>query len=63
MASIIELYGANGPKTGMVDTKGKDKTPLNPDGGLNLSKNETKLAKSRGGALNTNKYSDSLKSK
>ena len=61
MASILELYGTNGPKTGMIDPKGKDKTPINPDGGLDLAKNETKLLKSRGGSLNTNKYSDSVK--
>jgi len=61
MASIIELYGTTGPKTGMIDPKGKDKTPINPDGGLDLAKNETRLLKSRGGVLNTKRYSDSVK--
>jgi hypothetical protein len=61
MASIIELYGTNGPKAGMIDPKGKDKTPINPDGGLDLATNDTKLLKSRGGVLNTKKYSDSVK--
>jgi hypothetical protein len=45
----------------MIDPKGKDKTPINPDGGLDLAKNETRLLKSRGGVLNTKRYSDSVK--
>ena len=31
MASILDIYKKTPPKTGMIDTKGKDKTPLNPE--------------------------------
>jgi hypothetical protein len=61
MASILELYGTTGPKTGKIDTKGTDKTPIEPDGGLDLAKDEKKLLKARGGKLNERKYSDSVK--
>ena len=61
MASILELYGTTGPKTGTIDSTGKDKTPIEPDGGLDLSKDENKLKKARGGDLNQKKYSDSVK--
>ena len=61
MASILELYGTTGPKTGKIDTKGTDKTPIEPDGGLDLAKDEKKLLKARGGKLNEKKYSDSVK--
>ena len=61
MASILELYGTTGPKPGTIDSKGKDKTPIEPDGGLDLSKDEKKLKKARGGDLNQKKYSDSVK--
>ena len=63
MASIIELYGEVGPTTGTINKKGTDKTPINSDGGLNLSKDETKLKKARGGQLNEKKYSDTVKIK
>jgi hypothetical protein len=59
--SILDLYNKKVPTTGKIDPKGKDKTPLNPDGGLNLAKDDKKLAKARGGALNDKKYSDSVK--
>ena len=62
MASIIELYGTTGPKTGAANIKGGDKTPINADGGRNLSKDETRLAKARKGVVNTSKkYSDMAK--
>ena len=61
MSKILELYGTTGPKTGTIDSKGKDKTPIEPDGGLNLAKDEKKLLKARGGSLNQKKYSDSVK--
>jgi hypothetical protein len=61
MATIIELYGKNGPKTGMIDTKGKDKTPISVDGGANLATNEKAILKARGGKLNDTKYSDTVK--
>lgn len=58
---INSLYSKNLPKTGKIDTVGKDKTPIEPDGGLNLSTNESKLLKARGGKLNQIKYSDTVK--
>lgn len=61
MASILEMFEKTPPKTGKIDSKGKDKTPIDPDGGLNLATDEKKLGKARGGALNTKKYSDSVK--
>ena len=64
MASILDIYTKTPPKTGMIDIKGKDKTPLNPDGGKNLATDEIKLKKARGGELNnTRKYSDSVTNK
>ena len=48
MASILDIYKKTPPKTGMIDTKGKDKTPISPDGGKNLATDETKLKKARG---------------
>jgi hypothetical protein len=62
MSKILELYGTTGPKTGQADTKGGDKTPINADGGRDLSKDETRLTKARKGAVNTSKkYSDAFK--
>jgi hypothetical protein len=62
MSKILELYGTTGPKTGAANIKGGDKTPINADGGRNLSKDETRLAKARKGVVNTSKkYSDMAK--
>ena len=61
MASIIDIYEKTPPKTGKIDSKGKDKTPIEADGGLDLSKNESRLKKARGGDLNQKKYSDTFK--
>ena len=47
MASILELYEKSIPVTGKIDPKGKDKTPINSDGGKNLSKDEKALKKAR----------------
>jgi len=60
MASILEIFEKTPPKTGKVDVKGKDKTPIEADGGLNLSKDDKRLFKARGGKLNDKKYSDSV---
>lgn len=59
--AILDLYNKNTPKTGKANTKGGDKTPIEADGGLNLSKNEKALKKARGGELNSKKYSDTPK--
>jgi hypothetical protein len=61
MASILELYEKHQPATAKIDLKGKDKTPINPDGGKNLSKDEKALKKARGGNVSTAKYSDTVK--
>jgi hypothetical protein len=62
MSKILDLYGTTGPKTGAANIKGGDKTPINADGGRDLSKDETRLTKARKGAVNTSKkYSDAFK--
>jgi len=62
MSKILDLYGTTGPKTGVANLKGGDKTPINADGGRDLSKDETRLTKARKGAVNTSKkYSDAFK--
>jgi hypothetical protein len=49
------------PASSKANTKGGDKTPIEADGGLDLSKDEAKLKQARGGKLNTKPYSDTLK--
>jgi expansin (peptidoglycan-binding protein) len=63
MASILELYGEVGPDTGNINKKGTDKTPIQADGGLDLSKDATKLNKARNGQIQEKKYSDTFKAK
>jgi hypothetical protein len=63
MASIIEMYEKSAPKTSNANLKGKDKTNIEPDGGLNLATDETKLKKARGGVLDSKRYSDTFKIK
>lgn len=63
MASILDIYKKTPPKTGLVNTKGGDKTPINADGGKDLSKDESKLTKARGGKLQEKKYSDTVTNK
>lgn len=62
MASILDLYGKTGPKTGQINGKGSDKTPITADGGKDLSK-PVSLEKARLGKVNTNKYSETFKTK
>jgi hypothetical protein len=57
MASIEELY--NKSDFAKVGKSKNDKTPIDLDGGKDLS-NEENLAKARGGKLNEKKYSDSV---
>jgi len=66
MASIIEMFEKTPPKTGKIDAKGVDKTPIDSakypfNGSKDLVKDEKRLEKARGGALNTKKYSDTIK--
>ena len=49
------------PSTAKANIKGGDKTLIEADGGLDLSKNEAALLKARGGKVNTKPYSDTLK--
>jgi hypothetical protein len=58
MASIEQLYRAS--EYAKLADKSKDKTPIENDGGLNISTDEGKLEKARGGKLSQKKYSDTL---
>lgn len=49
------------PASAKANVKGGDKTLIEADGGLDLSKNESALLKARGGKLNTKPYSDTFK--
>ena len=49
------------PKTSEANIKGGDKTLIEADGGLDLSKDEKALFKARGGKLNNKPYSDTVK--
>jgi hypothetical protein len=64
MASIIDIYKKSTPSNGKVNTKGGDVEPIGDANAFkpsrDLSKDEKALAKARGGALNTKKYSDSM---
>jgi hypothetical protein len=48
---LIDLYTKQPPATSKANTKGGDKTLLEADGGLDLSKNEKELTKARKGQL------------
>jgi hypothetical protein len=58
MSKILELYGKS--DFSKLPNKSFDKTPIEPDGGSDLAKNESALEKARGGKLNEKKYSDSV---
>lgn len=59
--TLEERLAQNPPATSNANTKGGDKTLIEADGGLDLSKDEAKLKQARGGKLNTKPYSDTLK--
>ena len=59
--TLEERLKKNPPKTSEANTKGGDKTLIEADGGLDLSKDEKALTKARGGKLNNKPYSDTLK--
>ena len=48
--AILDLYTKSTPLTGKI-TNNLDKTPIEPDGGKDLAKNESLLKKSRRGEL------------
>ena len=59
--TLEERLKANPPAASKANIKGGDKTLLEADGGLDLSKDEGALFRARGGKLNTKPYSDTLK--
>ena len=59
--TLEERLEKNPPKTSNANLKGGDKTLIEADGGLDLSKNDAALLKARGGKLNNKPYSDTLK--
>jgi hypothetical protein len=66
MASILDIYTKTPPTTSKINSKGGDVEPIGADNAYkpskDLSKDEVKLKKARGGDLNTTKkYSDMVK--
>lgn len=59
--TLEERLKGNPPATAKANVKGGDKTPIEADGGLDLSKDEAKLKQARGGKLNIKPYSDTFK--
>jgi len=59
--TLEERLSKNPPANSKVNLKGGDKTKLEADGGLDLSKDDAALKKARGGKLNIKPYSDTLK--
>jgi len=59
MASIKDLYDKSDFSKYPLGTK-LDKTPIEADGGKDLSKDEKALEKARGAKLNLKNYSDSV---
>lgn len=48
---LVELYENEKPLTARANLKGGDKTLIEADGGLDLSKDETALKRARGGEI------------
>lgn len=48
---LVELYEESKPLTAQANLKGGDKTLIDGDGGLDLSKDEAALRKARGGEI------------
>jgi hypothetical protein len=69
MATLEELLKTNPPRDSKANFKGGDKTPLEADGGLDLSKDQAaieraggrKLGQSAGGYNPGKPYSDKFK--
>ena len=57
MASILDIYKKS--EFNKLPDKSVDKTPIEADGGRNLSKDDKALEKARGGKVNEKKYTDS----
>jgi len=58
MSKLVEIYEKS--EFSGLPNKSADKTPIEADGGKDLSKDEKALAQARGGKLNTSKYSDRI---
>jgi hypothetical protein len=61
MSALVDLLKKMKPSQSELKGIDLDKTPISIDGGKDLSKDEPKLKKARGGSLNTKKYSDTAK--
>ena len=59
--TLEERLAKNPPAQSKANTKGGDKTLLEADGGLDLSKDEAKIKQARGGQLRSKPYSDTFK--
>jgi len=59
--TLEERLAQNPPAVSKANTKGGDKTLIEADGGLDLSKDEAKIKQARGGKLNSKPYSDTFK--
>jgi len=57
--TLEERLAQTPPAVSKANLKGGDKTKLEADGGLDLSKNESALKQARGGKLNTKPYTES----
>jgi hypothetical protein len=49
--ALIDLFQKQAPETSKANLKGGDKTLIEADGGLDLSKNEKELQKARRGEI------------
>jgi hypothetical protein len=67
MATILDKYEKEKPLTARVNTVGGDPEPIGSENSfspsLDLSKNESRLQRARGGILNTRPYSDTVTNK
>jgi hypothetical protein len=48
---LVELYEREKPITAKINSIGTDKTPIEADGGLDLSKDAAALKRGRGGVI------------
>lgn len=59
--TLEERLKNNAPAQSKANLKGGDKTKIEADGGLDLSKDEAKIKQARGGQLKSKPYSDTFK--
>ena len=59
--TLEERLKNNAPAQSKANLKGGDKTKIEADGGLDLSKDEAKIKQARGGKLKSKPYSDTFK--